>query len=409
MHKSYNVKKMVLWLLLIMTGSFIIAGALFFISGDARSFKPGEALQGKYEKTIDETKTLDMAGLENLIITSMSTDINLITTEEETIRAHLHGGISCSNKNYIPTLTTEANGSNAEIRVEWPKVLTVGYMMSNIKLDVYLPKAYQQDLNLETSSASIRFGELTLRNLNCTSTSGDLRGVMAVTENTHFKSSAGTYEADIRAANAFTMESTSGDFRSGSVETEKFTRISSAGSTDIKSLACTDFNHYSTSGDLKLAVIRSVNSTIETSAGTVRISGENTGEIKIKTNSGDITWLDSNAKTVQVDTSSGKTTLTKLAGALELKSSSGDPTVQFSRLEGKVKIKTTSGRTEVKLPEGSEFDLSCRTNSGDIKVKGFEVAVTGKATEDELTGTVGSSKNTVQIETYSGDILLSSY
>lgn len=409
MHKSYNIKRIIVWLLMLMAGSYIIAGALFFISGDAQSFKPGETFQGIYDKTIDETQTLDMEGLENLIITSMSTDINLIPTEEETIRAHLHGGIPCSNKKYMPTMTTEANGNNAEIRVEWPNVLVVGYMMSNIKLDIYLPKAYQQDLTLKTSSASIQFSELTLRNLNCTSTSGDLRGVLAVTENTNFKSSSGTYETGIRASNTFTMESTSGDFRSGSVETEKFTRISSAGATNIKSLTCTDFNHNSTSGDLRLDYIRSVNSKIETSSGTVRISGENTGDIKIKTTSGDITWLDSNAKNVQVDTSSGKTTLTGLAGDLELKSSSGDPKVQFGRLEGQVKIETTSGRVEVKLPEGSEFNLSCHTNSGSIKVKGFEVTTSGKNTEDELTGTVGSNKNTVRIETSSGDILLSSY
>lgn len=409
MRRINNVRKLIIVLLLVMAGSYITAGVLFFSSGESRDSKPLTAVRGQYEINIDETKTLDIAALESLKIKSSSTDITLITTEEDTIRAHLYGGVSCSNKNNYPVLKLQSGGNSAEIIVEWPNVLTVGYMMTNIKLDVYLPKSYQKDLSLETSSGDIQFGELALRNFSCTSSSGDLKGVLAVTENTSFKSSSGRYEAGVRASNAFTMESSSGDFRSGSVEARLFTRNAASGLTNIKSLTCTEFSYQSNSGDLKLDAIRSVKSTLETTSGKITIYGENTGEARIKTSSGDISWQGMNADFAQVKTTAGSINITGLAGGLDLQSSSGDATVQFKRLEGTAKLTTTAGRVKVNLPKGSEFGVDCRTTAGDIKVNGFEVTLTGKVSEDELIGTVGSNKNMVQIETSSGDITLSSY
>jgi hypothetical protein len=147
MFKSMNVKKIVLWLVAIMLGSFALAAAVQFIAGGAEAFtKPGFVIQSKHTRVIDETKTLELAGLENLDISSTSTDITIIATDDGSIRAHLYGEIICSNKNYFPTLEANRSGKKGEVKVTWPEVITVGYMNSNIKMDLYLPKSVQGGL-----------------------------------------------------------------------------------------------------------------------------------------------------------------------------------------------------------------------------------------------------------------------
>lgn len=403
-----NVKKLVLWLMVIMLGSFALAAAMQFIAEGAEGFtKPGFGVQSKNAKVIDETKTLDRTGLENLNIFSTSTDITIIAADDSDIRAHLHGQIISSNKNYFPTLEAKQNGKNGEIKVTWPEVITVGYMNSDMHLDLYLPESYQQNLALKVSSAEILFEELTLKNFNCTSTSGDVTGKLAVTENTVFKTSSGRYNVNVQAQNGFTMESTSGDFKSDRIEAGKFTRITSSGSTVLESLNCTDFNYESTSGDLKVKQIRAVNSKINASSGKLALTGENTGKAEIKSTSGDITWEGLNAKEAAVETSTGRTIITGLTGSLEMKSTSGDADIQFSRLEGEAALNSSSGRISLKLPEGSEFALNCSTSSGTIHVNDFELVVQGKVSEDNLKGTVGNAAHTVELKTTSGDIYIS--
>lgn len=407
MFNSINVKKLVLGLILLMVGSFTLAGTIFFTSGEAEEGNNhGFIIQGKYSKDINETKTLELSGLKNMDIESTSTDITLLPSNDSTIKAHLHGVITSSNKNYFPTLEVEQNGDSGKITVKWPEVITVGYMNNNIKLDVYIPKAYQQNLGVKVSSAEIQFAELTLLNFKCSSTSGDMKGKLAVVDNAIFKSSSGRFDVNIRAAHEFSMESTSGDFISNEIQVDKFTRKTSSGSTIIDNLSCTDFKYTSTTGDLKLAKIEAVNSNLETSSGTLMLTGKSTEKVQIKTTSGDTSWQDMQAKAVQFDTSTGETNLSGLAGDLTFKSTSGDADLEFSKLEGKVKVEASSGEIKLKLPEDSEFGLDLSTSSGSLNVESFEVIVKGKVTEDNLSGYVRSERNEIDIETRSGDITL---
>ncbi|AEV70249.1 DUF4097 family beta strand repeat-containing protein [Acetivibrio clariflavus] len=110
-------------------------------------------------------------------------------------------------------------------------------------------------------------------------------------------------------------------------------------------------------------------------------------------------------KDVFVETSSGKVTFSNFSGNVNVKSDAGDVRIAYKCFDNIVNIETSSGNTELIVPENSEFSLEAKTITGKIN-NSYPMELIN-STENQLIGGVGNSENKIVICSESGDISIS--
>lgn len=346
MNKKYDMKKIVLWLLIIMISGFAIGAAILVSTGGIEILEGDViAVKGKYNYNINDEKPVDIQDVENISIRSVSSDIKLIPTEASEIKAHFYGSISTNKENYIPELIVEKSGGKVSVEVRWPNVVNVGFMNSNLKLDVYIPSDYSENLELDTTSANVSIDKIKINKFRCETVSGDL--------------SATSIEADV-------------------------------------------FHHNTTSGDLVAQSIQAKEITIETTSGTAS-AGFRCESFKFNSVSGDLSADSFQAVDTVIVTTSGRATLQGLTGDLKFESISGDLQAEYQTFNNNIQVESSSGTTNIRLPAESQFYLDFKSTSGEIDVGDFPVTVKGSIKDHRLEGVVGSDSNRIVIHSMSGD------
>ncbi len=176
-----NIKKIVIWLTVIMIACFITAGIILALIGN---------LVIALEK-IDETKTIEAEGVDEISIDITSTDIDIISTDEGEITAHLYGEVSTNSKKELPALIAYKTGKELRIEIERPRVILIGINIWRAKLDVYIPKDLIETLKINTVSSDTRISDLNVNKINISNVSGDFKGEELVTENLMLNSTSG--------------------------------------------------------------------------------------------------------------------------------------------------------------------------------------------------------------------------
>lgn len=143
---------------------------------------------------------------------------------------------------------------------------------------------------------------------------------------------------------------------------------------------------------------------IRTAAGDARIDVVRPLErLFARTSSGNV-QLTGGARQVHVDTASGDVWLENLSGSAEVVTSTGGITLRWDRLDAddEVRVRTSSGRVHLVLPEGVEPGGTARTTAGAIR--------------SDLPGTINETGDTVElagdgptltVSSESGEIVLS--
>jgi len=140
----------------------------------------------------------------------------------------------------------------------------------------------------------------------------------------------------------------------------------------------------STSGDVQLEVIRPLERLFaRTSSGEVRLVG--------------------GARAARVETASSKIWLENLSGDVNVSTSTGKITLRWDRLEGgaSVRVRSSSGRVHLILPVGTRPRGTLTTTTGNIRSD-----FPGEVTEDGGALTLQGDGPSFDVETASGDILL---
>lgn len=125
------------------------------------------------------------------------------------------------------------------------------------------------------------------------------------------------------------------------------------------------------------------NFTCQTVSGDIKLQNLDTNNSEIKTVSGDI----------QGD---------KFSGTANFKTTSGDIKINYSKFDNNINGSSVSGEINIQLPEESQFNFDGKSVSGDLNCN-----FTGNKTRDDkrhLEITVGSSKNSIELSTVSGDM-----
>lgn len=149
--------------------------------------------------------------------------------------------------------------------------------------------------------------------------------------------------------------------------------------------------------------------------GNVRVStssGDGTiekvsGDLDLKTSSGDI-HLYGLQGDLYFSSTSGDCTAENIAGSVRAGSTSGTINLkQLSDPQGRFSAETTSGDVYLEITDAFEGELELDSNSGDISSQ-LDMSRDSRS-RNYVSGTVGSGKGRIEIETTSGDIVLETY
>ena len=296
---KFNIKKFVIWIAVFMFAAFITAGIILAVTGN---------LSIAVEQ-IDESKTFEAQEINKIFVDIVSTDINVISTNEEEIRVHLYGEVSTNKKMELPSLVAYQSGDELRIEIIQPKTILIGISIWRTKLDIYIPEDSIETLEMDTVSSDTSISELKLNEFNFKTVSGDFKG-------------------ESLFASELKLGLTSGD-----VNLKDYT-----GNIDVKVI----------SGDVVLEN-GSQNENIEvvTVSGDVYVEQEDSSNMNIKTTSGDIEInLSEDARFY-----------------LRAKTVSGHIENRFP-----IKITSSSRRDLEGLVGSDEKEIAVGTTSGDINV-----------------------------------------
>lgn len=201
----FNLKKITLWLTAIMLCAFAVAGSVLATEGFEKTF----FLNDKSNKQdINTTENFPVSEIQNISIDTISSDINVIPTDEKGVKVHWYGTVYSHNKNF-PECISKMDGSTLRVEIRQKIKINLGFSFdySKIKLDIFVPKSYAGNLEADTTSGNLNIQGLTLKKLSYNTVSGNLKASSISTENT---------KTDTTSGNVFLNDFT-GDFHGDSV------------------------------------------------------------------------------------------------------------------------------------------------------------------------------------------------
>ena len=145
------------------------------------------------------------------------------------------GNVISSSSSFEPLLETNIQGSTLNISVKTQFLVMFGSYSSNLKLDVYIPESYAEDLRVESSSGSVDLGNMKLNDVSLKLSSGNLKIKNLSCNNFIYTCSSGSLNADSINAKASNLKTSSGQMSIGSLTGDLKANCSS-GNIDISYL-----------------------------------------------------------------------------------------------------------------------------------------------------------------------------
>ncbi len=178
-------------------------------------------------------------------------------------------------------------------------------------------------------------------------------------------------------------------------------------------------------GDVRYSVGRAETVSINSDNGEVMLKDVTVNaEVTATSNFGDVTVFDVSAKRYTIQSQNGELILDGAAGAIKAKSGFGsitlhraqDVTLDLRSDNGSIKfdgslgsgphvVSSNFGSIEMILPANSNLNIDMDTDFGDIDTD-FEILTSGKQSEKEITGKIGSGGDLLEVHTNNGSISL---
>jgi len=351
-----SMRKIVLVLVLVMVVSFAGGAVVMFATG-------GIMKNGVVSQKLDQERILALEGINDLRVESSSTRVNIIPSTSAELRAHLNGEFSSTREDYYPELSVTETGSRVTIKLQWPSGGVIGYYSSDIKLDIYLPAAYNKNLELSTSSANVEASGFNLQNFSASLVSGRVK------------------LEDISA--------------------KEFSVSTSSGNGNLKNITSQELQYKSVSGDLTAEQMNTTTLTIDTSSGHYALKDVESSSTDIRSVSGNITGTAFASEKTEVQSSSGRISLQGRLGDVTAVAVSGSITLAYNDFANSVMVSTSLGDVRLELPAAAEFDLEYKTSSG--KWSNDFPCSYSKLEKNTIVGKTAVGGNLIKVSTVSGD------
>jgi lia operon protein LiaG len=190
-----DIKKIVLWLVVIMVASLSIAAVVAVVSGYTPGNLMPESTAGRFATPVEEERAFPAGDIKEIQVKAISSDINIIAVEGSEIKAHLYGKTVSGVTGPVVELIAETRGSKLAIEVKHrPNISLFGN--SSVTLDVFVPGSYNEDMRLETVSGDIAADNLNLNRLAAKSVSGAIEISSVDTAETSVKTTSGRVRLD---------------------------------------------------------------------------------------------------------------------------------------------------------------------------------------------------------------------
>ena len=209
MKNNINIRKIVIWLVVIAAVSLTIAVIAFFNTENYMiNFRDRNNFEGN---SIDDVRTFDVDQLKEIYIHSVSSDVSVFSTNEEDVKIHFYGRSALKSEKALPKLITNLEGSKLKIEIKYPKVV---FYNANVVLDVYIPQDYTGNINIDAVSADVDISNLDINNFQCKTVSGDLRIESLGSDNLTLNTTSGDVNI-IDILGNLKVDSVSGDINIG--------------------------------------------------------------------------------------------------------------------------------------------------------------------------------------------------
>ncbi len=204
-----------------MTKKIIIILSLIFVFSLVGAFIAYSATDGvDYNKKIEVNyeQIFSTNQVNQINISSTSSNINLILTDSDEIKVDYYGSLQC----FICHISNKMVAKKTDGTITFK---TNDYMFgfifnNNVKMDVYFPKSYQENLYLNTVSGDLKVEDLTLGDLKIYTTSGNISMNDLNIASGKMSSVSGDIDLNqINATETLTVSTTSGDVSLDSVST----------------------------------------------------------------------------------------------------------------------------------------------------------------------------------------------
>ena len=294
-----ELKKLVIFLVIIMVLSFATAGIIILVTGDL-SIKTEE---------INESKTFKSENIGKIYVNTVKTDVNIIPADKNEIEVHFHGDVSINKSGDLPSLITYVSGDELSIEILRPEITLVGFRVWKMKLDVYIPEDSLEVLRIETVSSNSAVDGLSFDDFDYKTTSGNLEGGALI-------------------GNDLKLDTTSGDISIEDYRGDVSVNSISGDVTLKEGRQNDDIEIVTISGDVYIEQQESSNIDVETVSGEIEVnlSEEAKFYLNVRTVSGDI----KNVFPIKIE-SSGRDGLEGTVG-------SGEKEIEISTTSGNVSL-----------------------------------------------------------------------
>ncbi len=154
----------------------LILIAIIIIAVLVASFLPlsGRNPLSAIQNEFNEDKTYGIAGIEIIDAGTVSTRVNIVPVDTDEIRIRYYGSYSGMNK-----LEFKMELSNGRLHV-WEVFdrgtfnLNLGFNRSDLKLDIYIPRTYANDLKINTVSGALDLKSVHTASSNLRTVSGEI-------------------------------------------------------------------------------------------------------------------------------------------------------------------------------------------------------------------------------------------
>jgi DUF4097 and DUF4098 domain-containing protein YvlB len=395
-----NMRKVVLWLFVIMISAFSLGTILLATKG--LSIGNWCTATRTYSITVDEKGTAETENLESIDISGDIAVARVILTEDKVASFHLYGSISTNCEDCQPTLTVARSENTLNVDVKWPKIQR-RIVQSTLKLDVHLPKGYGNSLMLATTSGSIESEKLSIKTVQFTTQSGDIVSDEIQAKTIELRNVSGRTTLNGNAE-SFRYRTVSGEFSGEWIHAKNAVFIGQSSRVRVKG-KFEDFKFISKSGGLISEKFSAQKTEIDVISGSVRIKGPISEYFSFKSVSGELTAEDLGTENVRIKTTSGKMSLSGLTGDLNFQAVSGELNAQYDAYKGNVDASSISGNVHLNLPETAEFALEFDTTSGALHLgNSFPLVQSGTMNRGRVTGYVRSKANKIKASTVSGSL-----
>ena len=219
--------RVVMYTAVITAAALCIAAVIGVAAG---SFRPWA--YGSSGRTVDERASVPLDGVSVVAVVSTSDNVRILEGSGAAVEVWLHGSISAGSADAIPHIQATRTGTRVDIGLAQKNPVTIGFLWSNLTLEVSVPRGFAGQVIARTSSGDIEVADHAFAGLELSTTSGSVHAGVLQAAEVSMHTSSGDLSAKGMTATHAALSSTSGRISMESI-TGDVTAQSSSGEVTL--------------------------------------------------------------------------------------------------------------------------------------------------------------------------------